>query len=265
MDKAKADFQKALELAQQADDTSLIASITSALQDLDSRSLENGEWTPERFEVLVPENLRDIYEVPNGSAELYGLGADLQSLAQEQGWKLTLRFGVKHIFFLSGDKRLFGINLYTSRPRLTVCDITQEEARSVVPQYNFTAYPQYSQLVCHRGPTVKDLQPLFEFVYRRHRMPLREDQEIVDALKQILKDYSYLEYDEVASRHTDGLRVKVTCLEEDRDFSVTGHICSALGRATGMQRSFFVPGVVTHGSQNWEKAWTFFIIREWQL
>ena len=91
-------------------------------------------------------------------------------------------------------------------------------------------------------------------------MRLWEDQKIVDALKHILEDYDYLEYDEVASKRTNGLRVEVTRLDADRDFSVTGHICRALEQAIG--RRFFVPGVVTHGSQNWEKEWTFFTVRE---
>ena len=96
-------------------------------------------------------------------------------------------------------------------------------------------------------------------------MPLRDDQEIVDALRQILEEYPYLEYDEALSQHTDGLRVKVTRFNAERDFSVTGHICRALGRSTGMQRRFFVQGVVTSESQDWETEWTFFTIREWQL
>ena len=263
LDEAREDYQKALELAQQVDDTLLIASITPALQEIDSLAVENRGWGPERFEALVPENLRDTYEGPNGSAELYSLGADLQSLIQEQGWELTLRFGVKHIFFFSGNIRLFGFNLFSTRPRFTFCGITQEEARAVVPQYEFTAYPQYSQLVCQRGPTVTDLRPLFEFVYRNAMQLWEDDQEIVEALKHILEDYDYLEYDEEASRRSYGLRVKVTRFDVDRDFSVTGHICRALGHATG--RRFFVPSVVTHGSQNWDTAWRFFTIREWPL
>ena len=260
---AKNDYQTALELALQVDDTFLIASVTPPLREIDSRIAESGHWTPERFETLVPENLRDIYETHNRDRELYGLGADLQALIQEQGWELTLRFGVKTIFFSAEDKRLFGINLYSSRPRLTFCNVLEEETRAIVPQYGFTSYPQYSQLVCQRGPSVEDLRPLFEFVYRKHVIRLCEDQEIVDALKHILENYDYLEYDEEASERTNGLRVKVTRLEADRDFSVTGHICRALEQSTG--RRFFVPGVVTHGSQNWEEEWTFFTVHEWQL
>ena len=60
----------------------------------------------------------------------------------------------------------------------------------------------------------------------------------MDALKHILEDYCYLEYDEEASRRTNGLRVRVTRLDVDRDFSVTGHICSELGHATGRRFSF---------------------------
>ena len=260
---ARGDFLTALEFAQQTGDTLLIASIEPALRDINSRIAEGEHWTPERFEKLVPESLRDIYEVQNRDKELYSLGADLQALIQEQGWELTLRFGVKTIFFSAEDKRLFGINLYSSRPRLTFCSVSKEEARVIVPQCDFTSYPQYSQLVCQRGPSVEDLRPLFEFVYRKHIVRLWEDQEIVDPLKRILENYDYLEYDEASSKRTNGLRVKVTCLDADRDFSVTRHICRALEQATG--RPFFVPGAVTHGSQNWEKEWTFFTVHEWKL
>ena len=260
LDEARDDLRKALQLAQQAGDTLLITAIEPTLREVEPRVAKDKQWTPERFRRLVPKALRDLYEVRNRDGELYNLWADLQDSFHNQGWELRPRFGVKHIFFFAGDIRLFGINLFSSRPRLTFCRTTEEEARSIVPQYNFTSYPQYSQLVCHRGPTVEDLQPLFEFVYRKHIMRLWEDQKIVDALKHILEDYDYLEYDEVASKRTNGLRVEVTRLDADRDFSVTGHICRALEQAIG--RRFFVPGVVTHGSQNWEKEWTFFTVRE---
>ena len=264
-DEAREDYQKALELARQVDDTFLIASITPALQDIDSRAVENTEWTPERFKALVPENMRDIYEGPNGGTELYSLGADLQSLIQEQRWELTLRFGVKHIFFFSGNRRLFGFNLFSTRPRFTFCGITLEEARSVGPQFEFTSYPQYSQLVCHRGPTVTDLRPLFEFVYRKHIMQLWEDQEIVDALKQILEEYCYLEYDEAASDSIVKLRVRVkeTCLEAERDISVMHHIKHELEGATGR---YYVPIInPVSGSPSQEirdRGWTYFTLHE---
>ena len=93
-------------------------------------------------------------------------------------------------------------------------------------------------------------------------MQLREDPEIVDALKEILENYDYLEYDDEASRRTNGLRVKVTRLDVDRDFSVTDHISRALGNATG--RRFFAPSSATIGTQNWVKDWAYFIIHERQ-
>ena len=99
------------------------------------------------------------------------MGAELKNFIQEQGWNLTLRFGVKNIFFFSGNNRLFGFNLFTTRARFTFCGITEEEliseGISIVSEYQFTSYPQYSQLVCSRGPTVEDLRELFEFVYRK--------------------------------------------------------------------------------------------------
>ena len=122
-------------------------------------------WTIERFETLVPQLLKERYRDQNRNGELYKLGAELKNFIQGQGWELTHQFGVKHIFFFSGNRRLFGINLFSSRPRLTFCGVTEGDAKSIVPDCGFTAYPQYSQLVCQRGPTVEDLRPLFEYIY----------------------------------------------------------------------------------------------------
>ena len=125
-------------------------------------------WTIEMFEALIPELLRKRYEEQNRDGELYRLGAELKNFFREQRWKLTHEFSVKHIFFFSGRTRLFGINLFSSRPRLTFCRVTEDEVRLIVPEYGFTPYPQYSQLVCHRGPTVEDLRALYEFIYNNN-------------------------------------------------------------------------------------------------
>lgn len=122
-------------------------------------------WTMESFEALVPELLQKRYEEQNRDGELYRLGAELKNFFREQGWELTQEFSVKHIFFSAGDRRLFGINLFSSRPRLTFCRVTEEDVKTIVPEYNFTPYPQYSQFVCHRGPAVEDLRALYEFIY----------------------------------------------------------------------------------------------------
>ncbi len=231
-DEAKNDFQTALELASRVDDTFLIASITPALRDIDSRIAEDEHWTSERFGELVPEGLRNTYEVQNRDGELYSLGANLQALIQEQAWELTRRFGIKHIFFFAEDIRLFGINLFSSRPRLTFCGITEVEARCVVPQYEFTVYPQYSQLVCQRGPTVEDLRPLFEYVFMKC--------DSISALNRILEDYDYLEYDESNSKGIVKLSVKVkdAYLEAERNSAVIPYIKNELELATGR---FYVP------------------------
>ena len=122
-------------------------------------------WTVERFKALVPGLLRERYEEQNRNGELYRLGAELKNFIQEQQWELNHQFAIKHIFFFSGNRRIFGINLFSSRPRLTFCGVTEGDVRSIVPECSFTAYPQYSQLVCQRGPTVEDLRPLFEYIY----------------------------------------------------------------------------------------------------
>lgn len=124
-------------------------------------------WTTEKFEGLVPDFLKKRYETQNRDGALYRLGAELKNFFQEQGWELTHEFTVKHIFFFAEGRRLFGINLFSSRPRLTFCNVSEEEARVIVPNYDFTSYPQYSQLVCRRGPSVEDLRPFFEYVFAK--------------------------------------------------------------------------------------------------
>lgn len=126
------------------------------------------DWTIERFEALVPELFKERYASQNRDGELYKLGAELKNFIQKQRWKLTHQFGIKHIFFFAGARRIFGINLFSSRPRLTFCGVTEKDVKSIVPDCNFTSYPQYAQLVCHRGPTVEDLRPLFEFIYHNN-------------------------------------------------------------------------------------------------
>ena len=99
-------------------------------------------------------------------------------------------------------------------------------------------------------------------------MQLWEDQEIVDVLKHILKDYDYLEYDEAVSRHINGLQVKVTRLDADRDISVASNICQALGQATERYfrpptfNTLHPPTFNTHGYQNLNKKWTSFNLHE---
>ena len=125
------------------------------------------EWTPDRFKDLVPEVLRQRYDELELTDKLYELGAELKNFIQEQQWELTDRFWMKHIFFFHKDRRLFGFNLFSTHPRFTFCSITESEAEKIVPDYNFTFYPQYSQWVCERDATVTDLRELFEHVYRK--------------------------------------------------------------------------------------------------
>ena len=151
---AREDFQKAMELAPQTNHDASRANVII-------------DWTPQRFRESIPEEFRDRYEGYDGRDDLYRLGAELESFIQKRGWQLKRRFSVKHIFYLVGNTRLFGFNLFSSQPRFTFCGIRVEEATSVLPGFGFTPYRQYSQLVCHRGPTVEDLSDLFEFVHNR--------------------------------------------------------------------------------------------------
>ena len=92
---------------------------------------------------------------------------------------------------------------------------------------------------------------------------LEHQQDPVTALKRILEDYDYLEYDERASEGIEKLRVKVTCLEAERDSAVMSHIKNKLERATGR---FYVPILnPVSGSPSDEirdKKWTYFTLHE---
>ena len=92
-------------------------------------------------------------------------------------------------------------------------------------------------------------------------MKLSECKESVNALKSILEDYDYLEYDEKGSITDNTLRVRVRLLDAKRDFSVARTIVKKLEISTG--RCFYLPNPVTPGgSTDRDKEWTFFIIRE---
>ena len=90
-----------------------------------------------------------------------------------QDWNLDCIPMVKHIFWFSGDKRLFGINLFSRHPAPTVFgitgeDITEEEAKNLAGTCGFTSYPQYSQLVFRQIP-LAELRPLFDEIYSRRQ------------------------------------------------------------------------------------------------
>ena len=64
-------------------------------------------------------------------------------------------------------------------------------------------------------------------------MKLSETPEIVQTLKQILKEYNYLEYDVKRSKG-DVLYVKVTDPNTERDFKICGKIRDQLEKSTNL-------------------------------
>lgn len=94
-------------------------------------------------------------------------------------------------------------------------------------------------------------------------MRLSENQEIVGDLKQILKDYGYLEYDEARpnrDKQFEGLSIRVTSNAE-RDVQVIVNICHRLKETTG-RTYFFTYGGSYRGGDNLEEVWSFFTLRE---
>ena len=87
-----------------------------------------------------------------------------------------------------------------------------------------------------------------------------EDQQVVEALKKILKDYDYLEYDEKFSsfREKLELHVKVTNSDAIRNANVLIRIRDRLEDATN--RKFMKP---LPDSYNWHDTnWTAFVLCE---
>ena len=132
-------------------------------------AIPNEVWTVESFKALVSEEsleLKELYEARYNAGEVYKYGAELMNFIQEQKWSLTTQFTVKHIFFFFGESRLFGINLFSTLPRFTFCNISSVKTlKQLAPDCEFKPFPQYSQFVCSRGPTVQDLQPVFKAIY----------------------------------------------------------------------------------------------------
>lgn len=161
---AKKDYLKALELAQLADDTVLIASITPALQEIESLTVENREWTPERFKALVPEETRGHYDDRVRDEELYHLGAELQSFIQQKGWRLECRFRKYYFVFCYGRRLIFGVNLFMS-PKLAIWGPETLESNFSNLDHNPTYYPRHRQWIFPREATVENLREILEDAY----------------------------------------------------------------------------------------------------
>ncbi len=94
-------------------------------------------------------------------------------------------------------------------------------------------------------------------------MKLSENSKIVGNLKQILQDYDYLEYDQARPNRDkgfEGLSVRVIS-DTERDVQVIVDICQKLQKTT-RRNYFFTYGGSYTGTDNLEKVWTFFTLRE---
>ncbi len=94
-------------------------------------------------------------------------------------------------------------------------------------------------------------------------MRLSENSKIVGNLKQILQDYDYLEYDQARPNRDkgfEGLSVRVIS-DTERDVQVIVDICQKLQKTT-RRNYFFTYGGSYTGTDNLEKVWTFFTLRE---
>ena len=158
------DLETALRLATQVGDTRHINSISLILHDINFRINEVDEWTPEMFKELVPMDIREHYDSRIGDGELYSLGAKLQSLIRQKGWRLERRFGRYYFVFSYGRRRVFGVNLF-GNPRLAIWGTESDESKFSKFEHKPTYYPPHRQWVFPRDATVEELRDIFESVY----------------------------------------------------------------------------------------------------
>ena len=165
-DKAKDDLEWALRLAQQSEETILIDSIRSKLRAIDLQTAQGDQWTPERFKELVPEDIREHYDTRVGDAELYSLGAKLQSLIQQEKWRLERRFGRYYFVFCYGygRRRVFGVNLF-GVPRLAIWGTEAVESKFSEFEYKPTYYLPHRQWIFPGETAVEDIHNILKSVY----------------------------------------------------------------------------------------------------
>lgn len=89
-------------------------------------------------------------------------------------------------------------------------------------------------------------------------MKLAEDRQVVEALKQILEGYDYLEYDEIWPNR-DELHIKVTDLEAKRNDQIPIEIRLKLEDATGKKFSSLHGGFY-EGSYDFDDGWDGFCL-----
>ena len=156
------DFQD--ELTRLTDGLLILAIPEDLAETDDLGNLPDGVWTLDRFmNTVSPEN-RETYQRKNEDGALYEFWTDLCSLIQEREWELTYRLGKKYVVFRVADKRVFGINLF-STPRLAVW-ITEQDARSQRGRYEYDNYYNYHKhAVYPKDTTVEELSDLLEFAY----------------------------------------------------------------------------------------------------
>ena len=163
-DKAKDDLEMALRLAQQSKETILIDGIRFKLREINLQITQDNQWTPERFKGLVPEDITEHYDIRVGDAELYSLGADLQSLILQKNWKLERRFGRSYFVFCYGRRRVFGVNLFRN-PRLAIWGTEVDESKFSEFDNKPVYYPVHQQWIFPRGATVENFSDILESVY----------------------------------------------------------------------------------------------------
>lgn len=134
---------------------------------------EHITWSAEQISRLIPPERKEFYIKEHSSQkmhECYSKLAELQNLIQERNWSLNLEFRNYYCAFYSGNRCVFGINLYSS-PRFAVW-VAEAEAESESLKSRITI-ANYSKSLGHavypRNTSLENLLPILEFAYKKHR------------------------------------------------------------------------------------------------
>ncbi len=129
------------------------------------------EWTSERIRDLVPQERKEHYETAHRSRvnDFYKRAAELQNFVDANGWQLPLRFQKIYCSFYIGSKRVFGVHIDYSPPKIAVF-LPEKEFESLSNYCEHEDYCASRRYAFYPvGTTIEQLRPILEYAYKKLR------------------------------------------------------------------------------------------------
>lgn len=131
---------------------------------------ESETFTADQISKSVPAEQKESYlnKYPSQKMyECYSMIAELQTLVFEKEWTLDLKFRNNYCAFYFADRRLFGIDLYSS-PRFAVwlTEVEVDRFREICDYANYSS--GHRRAVYPKNTKVEMLIPILEFAYKKH-------------------------------------------------------------------------------------------------